>query len=274
MMSTLHGPALEAYRVRLEVFEGPLQLLLRLIEREELEITKVSLALVTDQYLAHIATLRQVTAGDLAAFMVIAAKLLVIKSRSLLPQPEKERAEDEEDLGEELAQQLLEYKRFKEVAAELREIEERGQRVYPRLAPPPRIEPRLHPGEATLTDLLMAFARALEAHPPLPAVDAVVAPAPVHIRDCMASIQKLLAQRDRIRFSALMQRARSRLEIIVTFLAMLEMIRRQVLRVTQDTAFGEIHLEAREPDPDADIPPLDLTEYGEEAANEPYASER
>ncbi|MCD6302361.1 MAG: segregation/condensation protein A [Anaerolineae bacterium] len=271
MMATLHSPALEAYRVRLQVFEGPLQLLLRLIERQELEITKVSLALVTDQYMAHIATLRQVTAGDLAAFMVIAAKLLVIKSRSLLPQPEKETADEQEDLGEELAQQLLEYKRFKEVASELREIEERGQRVYPRLAPPPKIEPRLHPGEATLTDLLTAFVKALEAHPPLPEVDAVVAPTTVRIQDCMATIQSLLAKQGRVRFSTLMRRAHSRLEIIVTFLAMLEMIRRQVLRVTQDTPFGEIHLEARDPDPDADIPPLDLSEYGEKTASETSA---
>jgi len=196
--------------------------------------------------------------------MVIAAKLLVIKSRSLLPQPEKESADDQEDLGEDLAQQLLEYKRFKEVASELREIEERGQRVYPRLTPPPSIEPRLHPGEATLMDLLMAFARALEAHPPLPAVDTVVAPAPIRIQDCVATIQSLLQHRHRVRFSTLMRRAHSRLEIIVTFLAMLEMIRRQVLRVVQDSPFGEIHLEAREPDPDADIPPLDLSDYGEE----------
>jgi len=263
MMATLRGAALQAYRVRLEIFEGPLELLLRLIEREELEITKVSLALVTDQYLAHIAALREVTAGDLAGFMVIAAKLLVIKSRSLLPQPEVEADDEQEDLGEELAQQLVEYKRFKEVASELREIEERGQRVYPRLAPPPKIEPRLHAGDATLTDLLMAFARALEAHPPLPEVDAVVAPAPVRIQDCVESIERLLARYRRVRFSTLMRRARSRLEIIVTFLAMLEMIRRQQLQVTQDTPFGEIHLEAREPDPDIDIPPLDLAEYGE-----------
>ena len=262
-MATLRGAALQAYRVRLEVFEGPLELLLRLIEREELEITKVSLALVTDQYLAHIAALREVTAGDLAGFMVIAAKLLVIKSRSLLPQPEVEADDEQEDLGEELAQQLVEYKRFKEVASELREIEERGQRVYPRLAPPPKIEPRLHAGDATLTDLLMAFARALEAHPPLPEVDAVVAPAPVRIQDCVESIERLLGRHRRVRFSTLMRRARSRLEIIVTFLAMLEMIRRQQLQVTQDSPFGEIHLEAREPDPDIDIPPLDLAEYGE-----------
>lgn len=267
MMTTLQGPSLQAYRVRLEIFEGPLELLLRLIEREELEITKVSLALVTDQYLAHIAALREVTAGDLAAFMVIAAKLLVIKSRSLLPQPQEESPDDQEDLGKELAQQLLEYKRFKEVASELREIEERGQRVYPRLAPPPTIEPRLHPGEATLTDLLMAFAKALETHPPLPEVDAVVAPALVRMQDCMATIQSLLQRRRRVRFSTLMRQAHSRLEIIVTFLAMLEMIRCQLLRVTQDSPFGEIHLEAREPDPNADIPPLDLSEYGEEPSN-------
>ena len=247
------------------MFEGPLDLLLRLIEREELDISKVSLAIVADQFLAYVATLQEISAGNLADFLVIAAKLLVIKSRTLLPKPKQE-ADDEdegEDPGEELTRQLLEYKRFKEVAARLRAMEESGQRAYPRLAPPPQIERRLQPGDVSLTELLDALKRALEMHPPAPPVDEVMAPLVVHIADCIRNLLDLTASRSRVPFSVVMRRAQSRLEVIVTFLALLELIKQQRVRAVQDCPFGEIYLEAREPDPDADIPPTDLSEYGE-----------
>ncbi len=245
------------------MFEGPLDLLLRLIEREELDISKVSLAIVADQFLGYVATLQEVSAGNLADFLVIAAKLLVIKSRALLPKPEEE-ADDEndgEDPGEELARQLLEYKRYKEVAARLRAIEETGQRAYPRVAPPPQIERHLQPGDVSLAELLDALKRALELHPPAPPVDGVVAPVVVHIADCMRNLLDLTASHPRVRFGMVMRRARSRLEVIVTFLALLELIKQQRVQVVQDSPFGEIHIEAREPDPDADIPATDLSEY-------------
>lgn len=253
------------YRVALDVFEGPLDLLLRLIEREELDISKVSLALVADQFLGYVATLQEVSAHNLAEFLVIAARLLVIKSRALLPKPEEETddEEEEEDPGEELARQLVEYKRFKEMAQRLRAIEEEGRRAYPRMAPPPQIERRLHPGDVSPTELLDALRRALEMHPPARPVDAVVAPVVVHIADCMHTLLDLTARQRRVRFGAVMRRARSRLEVIVTFLALLELIKQQRLRAVQDCPFGEIYLEAREPDPDADIPETDLSEYGE-----------
>ena len=254
-----------AYRVALDVFEGPLDLLLRLIEREELDISKVSLALVADQFLAHVATLQEVSARNLADFLVVAAKLLVIKSRALLPKPEEEEREEDEgaDPGEELARQLLEYKRFKEVAIHLRAIEESGQRAYPRLVPPPQVERHLQPGDVSLAELLDALKRALEMHPPTPPVDDVVAPVVVHMADCLRTILGLTARHPSVTFSAVMRRARSRLEVIVTFLALLELIKQQRVRAVQDAPFGEIRLEARVPDPDAEIPETDLSEYGE-----------
>jgi segregation and condensation protein A len=237
---------------------------LRLIEREELDISKVSLAIVADQFLAYVATLQEVSARNLADFLVIAAKLLVIKSRALLPKPEEEEEGDEgEDPGEELARQLMEYKRFKEVAAHLRAREESGQRAYPRLAPPPQVERRLQPGDVSLAELLDALKHALEMHPPAPPVDDVVAPVVVHIAECLRNILDLTARQPRVPFSGVMRRARSRLEVIVTFLALLELIKQQRVRAVQDTPFGEIHIEARKPDPDADIPTTDLSEYGE-----------
>ena len=155
------------YRVDLEVYQGPLDLLLRLIEREELDITTVSLAVVTDQYLAYLAEVRERSAAQLADFLQVAGRLLVLKSRVLLPQPE-EQAEGDELLADEddLVAQLREYKRFKETAAKLREIEASGLRTYPRAAPPPRMEPRLNPGEVGVDELVAAFRQVLDAQPP------------------------------------------------------------------------------------------------------------
>ena len=257
-------PTGATYAVALDVFEGPLDLLLRLIQRKELDIALVSLALVTDQYMAYLANLRELSAENLADFLVIAARLLVIKSRVLLPQPEDEDdGEDEEDWGEDLVARLREYKRFKQVALKLRDIESAGRRAFARLAPPPKIERRLSYGEASVDELILAFRRALEAHPPTAEVDDVVSPIVVHISVCVENILTRLRRSPRLRFSTLMRSARSRVEIIVMFLAMLELIKQQRLCVTQTQAFGEIFLEAREPDPDAEITPTDLSEYGE-----------
>jgi segregation and condensation protein A len=251
-----------SYQVSLDVYEGPLELLLRLIERQELDITRVSLALVADQYLAHIDAARQASAANMADFLVIAARLLVLKSRVLLPKVEED-DEEEEEWETELIDRLREYKRFKEVAAQLGEIEKMGLRAYPRVAPPPRLEPRLEPGQASLTELLAAFRRALDAHPPSPTVDRIVAPVTVHIADCIAGILSHIRDSSRVRFTSLMRRARSRLEVIVTFLALLELIKQQRVAATQEHPFGEIVIEGREPTLDAEIPPMDLSEYGD-----------
>lgn len=251
------------YQVSLEVFEGPLDLLLRLIEKQELDITKVSLAIVADQYLAHIAELQRISASNLADFLVIAAKMVLLKSRSLLPPPESDADEEEqEDIGEELARQLQEYKRYKDAASKLRELEETGQRAYPRAAPAPHLEARLEPGSVSLEELVQALKRVLDSHPRLPPVDDVVSAIVVRISDCIKAISELVQRHTHIAFSACMQSARSRLEIIVTFLALLELIKQQRVRATQEQPFGEIYLEARTPDPDAEIE-FDLSEYGE-----------
>ena len=251
------------YLVSLDVFQGPLDLLLRLIEREELDITLVSLAVVADQYVAHIAELQEVSASNLADFLVIAARLLVIKSRVLLPQPAEGHDEQADDWGTLLVEQLREYKRFKEVAAKLRDIEHAGLRTYSRVAPPPRIERHLEAGEVTLEHLIDAFKRILEAHPPVPPVDEVVSPIVVRIADCIEAILKRVGRYRRVRFGTLMRRSRSRIEIIVNFLAMLELIKQQRVQATQKRPFGEIYLEACQPDPEVRIPPTDLGDCGE-----------
>ncbi|MEA3407820.1 MAG: segregation/condensation protein A [Chloroflexota bacterium] len=232
-----------AYTVSLDIFRGPLELLLRLIEAEELDITAISLAAVADQYLVHLKELQRAEPGSLADFLVVAAELLVIKSRVLLPQPQEDDEEEEQAWESDLMSRLQAYKRFKEMACRLGQIEQRGQRSYVRLAPPPEIPRHVKPGQGDIEGLLRAFEEILERNPPRAPVDEVVPRLVVHIEDRIESILAKVCRHDKVTFSEFMREARSRMEIIVTFLAMLELIKRQRIRVSQEKAFGEIYLE-------------------------------
>lgn len=244
------------YQVELELFQGPLDLLLKLIQQQALDITMVSLALVTDQYLAYLAALQERSAANLAEFLDIASRLLIIKSRALLPRPEQpsDQEDDAEEEEDDLVAQLREYKRYKEMAAHLRAIEEAGLRSYPRTAPPPRLERRLAPGEASINDLVAALRKALDAQPLIHPVDEVIPPILVNINECIERILEQAQRHRRVRFSALMRAARHRLEIIITFLALLELIKQKKVRAVQERLFGEIYIEARQPEPAETVP--------------------
>ena len=236
------------YEVKLAVFEGPLDLLLHLIEREELDITKVSLAQVTDQYLEYISLLEELNAEVLADFLVIAAKLLLIKSEMLLPRPPRApEEEEEEDVGDELARQLIEYKKLKEAALELRQREEMGLRAYVRVAPLPKLEKPLDLEDVSLGDLVEAVRHALDVRPPIPSVAKVVAPLTVTVAEKMALIEERLERQRRVSFNHLLAQAASRLEIIVTFLAVLELIKLNGIEVQQERLFGEIVILGKPP---------------------------
>src|SRR6266511_6280116 len=155
------------YTFQLPSFEGPLDLLLRLIEREELDITEIALAQVADQYLAHVRAMEAPDPGALSSFLVMAARLLLIKSRALLPRPPAQRGPDDPpDEAAELARQLREYQRYKQAAALLRAWEEGGRRSYMRVAPPVvPAQPRDSKLDVTLSDMLAAVPR----RPQLPA---------------------------------------------------------------------------------------------------------
>ncbi len=231
------------YKVQLPVFEGPLDLLLRLIEQEELDITTVALAQVADQYLAHLAELEERQARDLSDFLVVAAKLLLIKSEALLPRPPSSTPEAEaEDTGDQLVQQLLIYKRFKSIANLLHEREKQGLHSYIRLAPLPERDPQLDIGDATIQDLLRVAQEALDVvnGPP---VGEVVSPVTVTIDEQIELIKQKLSQRRQIRFRQLLSAATTRVEIIVTLLAVLELIKQDQITVKQEKLFGAIILE-------------------------------
>jgi len=142
----------QTFPVDLPVYQGPLDLLLQLIEREELDITKVALAQVTDQYLAYVREMEQHDLANIADFVIIAARLLLIKSEALLPRP-PQRAPGEEDPGEELARQLILYKKYKEIGEILRHREDEGLRTFLRTAAPPKADPKLDLSNLTALDL-------------------------------------------------------------------------------------------------------------------------
>ena len=233
------------YQVRLPVFEGPLDLLLHLIEREEFDITTIALAQVTGQYLAYLSELKERRGGDLAAFLVVAAKLLLIKSQALLPRPPALTV-SEEDIGDDLVQQLQLYKQFKEVALHLREREDLGLQSFIRIAANYRPEPHLNLSGVTLDDLVAAAREALQALPAAP-VGGVVTPRVVTIGQQIEHIQAHLATHRRARFREILSTAVTRVEVIVTLLALLELIKRDRVQMRQERPFGPIIIELQTP---------------------------
>jgi segregation and condensation protein A len=232
----------QMFPVDLPVYQGPLDLLLQLIERQELDITKIALAQVTDQYLAHVRQLETQNLQDIADFLIIAARLILIKSEALLPRP-PERAPGEEDPGEELARQLLLYKKYKELSNILTERAEEGLHTYLRTAAPPKAEPKLDVSNLTTQDLWKAVTRALAMLPDAPPVSSVMVAPRITIRDKIRRVQLVLRTEGRARFFDLLKEAKSRVEIMVTFLAILELVKQRRVSAAQDRIFGDILVE-------------------------------
>lgn len=256
------------YPVQLPVFEGPLDLLLFLIEREELDINEVSLVAVTDQYLRTIEQWEEIEPGALADFLVVASRLLYIKSNRLLPRPPSSEEEEEEG-SDSLIRHLLEYRQFKRIAESLRELEEAGQRVFARAGAPPDVGALgARPPDLSAVDLPLlqkALQRALARvpdDPPPPKVQAYAVTVAEKIDEVRSVFQRALSlvadgemndrQEVRVSFSDVVETSESRLEIVVTFLAVLELMKQHELAAVQETTFGEIYLvQAQTPMDDA-----------------------
>lgn len=229
------------YTIQLPVYEGPLDLLLNLIEHEELDITKVSLAEVTDQYLTYIRQIQDRKLEDLASFLVMAARLIQIKSEVLLPRPPL-REPGEEDPGDALARQLVAYKKYKQVAILLSEREGAGLRSYIRLAPPPVIDPKIDMQEFQLDDLHQAMLEVLKNVHKMPTLEENVSTLRLSVRDKILSIIHTLKDVSKLSFRKLIKTARSRLEIVVSLLAVLELMKQDQVEVHQEEMFGDIEL--------------------------------
>jgi segregation and condensation protein A len=251
------GSIQNAYRVNTPVYEGPLDLLLSLIEKAELDITRLALAQVTDQYLSYIQQMEAVNAADISEFLVIAAKLIQIKSAALLPKPPLIEPE-EEDPGEALARQLIEYKKFKEASQFFGRREENGLRTYLHIAQTPKIEPRLDLTGITLEDLIQAAREIFSNKSTVPLNEVVAAPK-ITIRERITRILDILREKDRTSFKELIGDNKSRLSVVVTFLAMLELVKRHMIEADQKSLFADISLQPLELSVDADT----ISEFGE-----------
>jgi segregation and condensation protein A len=243
-MNNLLGRQLN-YNVQTPVYEGPLDLLLNLIERTELDITTVSLAMVTEQYLVHINSMEELNADEISAFLVIAAKLIQIKSEALLPRPPA-REPGEEDAGKSLVDQLKLYKRFKEIGGWLYAREQANLRTYLRIAPPPKVEPKLDLSNITLENLVTAAEEAFAKEKAKKPLATIISAPRVTIREKIDLITKVMKDMQRVSFSSLTKDSASRLEIVVTFLAMLELIKRYRVQAHQDGLFSEIEIDRME----------------------------
>lgn len=232
-----------AVHVQLKIYEGPLDLLLHLIRKNELSITDVPIASITEQYLAALELMQGLDLDVSGEYLVMAATLLHIKSQMLLPPEEDDDEEDEEggDSREELIRRLLEYERFKNAARELEEREILNRDVFVRQGRSERVTD-VSFEQLSVFDLMSALQRVLERFPG-PSVHTVVRET-VSVRERMTYLLDELHRRSSVAFHELFDSARTRMDVVVTFLALLELIRIRAVHAFQKERLGPIVMEA------------------------------
>ncbi len=242
---------MEDYKVKLEVFEGPLDLLLYLIKRDEVDIYDISIERITKQYLSYIEAFQVLNIELAGEFIVMAANLLYIKSRTLLPVDQQMAEEDaeEEDPRWELIRQLIEYKKFKEAAALLRDQETKQENLFARVPVTPDLAPveNILVDEVGIFDLIHAFQKILKRLEKKPENLAEIFAENFTVSDKIEHVLRITQSGVPVRFEELFADAAGRTEIVVTFLAMLELIRLKQLRVRQEGLCGEIWIDRVEP---------------------------
>lgn len=229
-------------RFDVDLFEGPLDLLLHLIKKDEVDIANIPVASITEQYLGYLDVMRELNLDVAGEFLVMAATLILVKSRMLLPSPEAEEGE-EEDPRADLVRQLLEYSRYRDAATSLADRPRLLRDVFVRAENAEGIEP--DPDEArrvkaTLWQLMDAFQRVLKRAEPDPIHE--VAREPVRVRDRITSILNVLSVAREVTFDSLFDEGASRTVIIVTFLALLELGKLGAIDALQEERFGEIRI--------------------------------
>ncbi|HDQ44268.1 MAG TPA: hypothetical protein ENN17_02050 [bacterium] len=249
LVYTENRDARQDYRIQLSNFEGPLDLLLFLIRKDELDIYDIPIAEITRQYLDFIDIMKELDLEVAGEFILMAATLIQIKAKMLLPRPEIEGGEEmEEDPRAELVRQLLEYKRYKEVAEQLGEIEDRRRRLFSRSdfswqKPYHSVERELVLKDLTLFDLFTAFKAALDNMPKEPVHDA--GSLGVTVEEQIAFILSLCDEKERFTFGELIPLFPGRIALIVTFIAILELIRTRRIVAKQASTYGEIWIMRR-----------------------------
>jgi segregation and condensation protein A len=239
-----------AYQVKLDVFEGPLDLLLYLVRRDEVDIYDIEIGRITRQYLEYLEAMESIDVEIGGEFIVMAANLLFLKSRTLLPVdlqgPVEEEGEDEDPRWE-LIRQLIEYKKFKEAAGDLRSREELAARLFGRSpsAPAPDGGATLLAGEVGALDLIAAFQRVLARLEKQKGAEREIEADRFTVSEKIEFVLRVLPQTEPLRFEELFAGQHTRGEIVATFLALLELVRLRHVLVEQTDAFGEIMLRRR-----------------------------
>ncbi len=239
-------------RVTLPIFEGPLDLLLYLIKKDEVDIYDVEIGRITGQYLSYLEAMQDLDLEIAGEFLVMASNLVYLKSRTLLPvdQQAAEENAEEDDPRWDLIRQLVEYKKFKEAAGDLEQREALQELIYRRKAAPPVALisevpiPGSELGRVTMLDLIHAFQKVLERARQKAGFREIYEER-FTVADKIEHILDVMARAERVVFSSLFQEMTSRSEIVVTFLALLELIRLKHLRVIQPDPLGEIEICSR-----------------------------
>ncbi len=232
-----------SYKVKLELFEGPLDLLLYLVRKDHLDIYDIPIAQVTEQYLKYLELMKLMDLNIAGEFLVMAATLMQIKSKMLLPAQENEAALEEEDPRAELVKRLLEYEKFKEIAENLRQRETEQREVFKR--PISNEEKQANTEnevyfEASLFDLISAFSKALEDVPKELFYEVIKDE--FTIEEKVHQILHLLLEKQAVYISELFGKARNKIDVIVTFLAVLELIRLKEIVARQKGLFEEVEV--------------------------------
>ena len=236
------------YKVQFEVFEGPLDLLLYLIKKEEVDIYAVNLTKLATQFIEYVELMRQFDLEVAGEFLVMASTLMYIKSKELLPVDQQAVVENEEEEGEdprwELIRQLVEYKKFKDAAAQLQVMEAHQEDVFPRVPAKIEFEAETAPvkPEVGIFDLLTAVNSILKRFTDKQAATREIYEDKWTVSEKMEFVRTLIAERGSVRFSALFEKAANRAEVVCTFLALLELIRLKQLACAQPEPFAEIEI--------------------------------
>lgn len=226
------------YTVQIEKFQGPLDLLLQLIEQQELDITEISLASITDEFITHLDQVEDRYPEELADFLVIATKLLYIKSRALLPFLTPE---EEESAGQ-LAQRLKMYKEFRDAAERLVETIQQGNFMMTRKAIPKQLQvvEFSPPQHVTPQRLAMVYQRVVERMTTVIRIPKAAIRKAITLKERITALSELLQQHQQLKFSELVIVAPDRSDIVVTFLAILELVKQDMVTVQQPTYQADI----------------------------------
>jgi segregation and condensation protein A len=232
----------DALEVILEAFEGPLDLLLYLIRRQNLDILDIDVAEITRQYLGYIELMASIQLELAAEYLVMAAMLAEIKSRMLLPRQQSEE-EDEEDPRAELIKRLQEYERFKQAAEDVDELPRMGRDIHQATAEAPdRDQQRPHP-DVDIKELVTALADVLKRSEMFESHQ--VEMEKLSTRERMSQVMENLRDNQFVPFVALFTLEEGRLGVVVTFLAVMELIKESLVEIVQSESFGPIHVKAK-----------------------------